>query len=42
MSQENVEIAKGGIDAVNRGDRDERLAGFAPEGRVAYDRSVRR
>ncbi len=31
MSQENLEIARRGIDAVNRGDRDEWLAGFAPD-----------
>jgi ketosteroid isomerase-like protein len=31
MSQENVEIVRRGIDAWNRGDRDEWLAGFAPE-----------
>jgi ketosteroid isomerase-like protein len=31
MSQENVEITLRGIDAVNRGDRDEWLSGYAPE-----------
>jgi ketosteroid isomerase-like protein len=31
MSQENVEIVRRGIDAWNRGDLDEWLAGFAPE-----------
>ena len=31
MSQENVENTRRGIDAWNRGDRDEWLAGFAPE-----------
>ena len=34
MSQENVEIARRGIDAWNRGDLDEWLAGFAPEGEL--------
>jgi hypothetical protein len=29
MSQENVEIVRQGIDAWNRGDRDEWLAGWA-------------
>jgi ketosteroid isomerase-like protein len=31
MSQENVENVRRGIDAWNRGDVDEWLAGFAPE-----------
>ena len=34
MSQENVENARRGIDAWNRGDLDEWLAGFAPEGEL--------
>jgi ketosteroid isomerase-like protein len=31
MSQENVESVRRGIDALNRGDLDEWLSGFAPE-----------
>ncbi len=31
MSQENVEIVRRGIDAWNRGDRDETLAAYAPD-----------
>ena len=31
MSEENVEITRGAIDAVNRADLDEWLSGFAPE-----------
>ena len=34
MSQENVEIARRGYDAWNRGDLDEWLVGFAPEGEL--------
>jgi ketosteroid isomerase-like protein len=34
MSQENVENTRRGIDAWNRGDLDEWLAGFAPEGEL--------
>ncbi len=34
MSRENVESARRGIDAWNRGDLDEWLAGFAPDGEL--------
>ena len=34
MSQENVENMRRGMDAWNRGDLDEWLAGFAPEGEL--------
>ena len=34
MSQENVENIRRGIDAWNRGDLDEWLAGFAPEAKL--------
>jgi ketosteroid isomerase-like protein len=34
MSQENVEIVRRGYDAWNRGDLDEWLAAFAPEGEL--------
>ena len=34
MSEENVENVRRGMDAWNRGDLDEWLAGFGPEGEL--------